>query len=448
MSSEAGFEKVSRGCANPFLAIVGSFLGMIVIGTVLLLLPISHYGGLTFTQAAFTSTSAVCVTGLIVVDTGTAFTRFGQTVILLLIQCGGLGIITLSLAVFQIFFRRISISTQLIVREASGGLSFAHLRNLLFSIIGWTLVFESVGAITLYYLFTDLSGSDRIFSAVFHSISAFCNAGFSLNGDSLISYSDRFPVLAIVGILVILGGLGFPVLYDLMQPRREMSLHSRAVLTMTGVFLLTGTVMVYILERGNSLGGMSFGDSWSNAFFQSLTTRTAGFNSIAFDSLRQSTLFLMSMFMFIGGAPGGTAGGVKVTTVLVALLVLRKIIRGDYDTTFGNRRVSSELVDKTIAILTISFIFVTLVSGAVLLVEEVVQDTPHLFLQVLFEVVSAFGTVGLSTGLTSKLSEISQWIIIFTMFLGRVGPLTLLLALGRTGRRARARYPEGDIMVG
>lgn len=454
---------------NPAQTVIAGFLIVILLGALFLTLPISLQEGkkLSFLDALFTATSAVCVTGLITVDTGTHFTAFGQTVILLLIQAGGLGIMTLAVFIGLLIKDSLSLRERRISGSVFEQTGTSSPFELIRQIILITLIIEISGVLLLYgyhRIFAPLPApwNDRpLFYALFHTVSAFCNAGFSLNADSLTVYAaSPFPLL-VFSCLIILGSMGFTVLvnlrntfitrrsYSLFRRRfnpggERLTLHSRIALTMTVILLISGTVFFLISEQNHTLKGAAPGVRLLNSFFQSTTARTAGFNSVDFSALQPATLFFLIFLMFVGASPGSTGGGIKTTTFAVLILTIRSLLQERHEVDTGRRIIPPDVVNKAIAIF---MLFLGMVLGATVLI--LLIETGFSFEQVLFEVVSASATVGLSTGITAKLSDTSRIIIIVTMFLGRIGPLTLVM--GMTMRRSRKIYtpnPTERVIIG
>jgi len=448
---------------QPTQILVISFGAAILLGTLLLWLPFSSAAEpLSFVDALFTATSAVCVTGLVVVDTGTHFSLFGQLVILTLIQLGGLGIMTFGTFFIAALSGRMDWrSRDLITQTLSRDLR-SDLWQLLRSVLLLTLAVEAVGAVLLAVCFLrDMSLVDALYHSIFHSVSAFCNAGFSLNMNSFESYVSDWAInLTLIG-LIITGGLGFVVLLDLRKlfyrssdltkSERKLSFHSRFTLAFTGVLLIIGTLLFLGLEWGDTLSGLRWHDKMLASFFQSVTPRTAGFNTVPIGLTSNATLFLLLLLMFIGGAPGSCAGGVKVTTFGVLLVLAVSRIRGRQDAVIFGRRISERSVTKAMSILTLG-VAVLVISTFLLLTVEVgtisFSRAQGEFIQLFLEAVSAFGTVGLSTGITSDLSNAGRLIITLLMFIGRLGPLTIAVAIAARIRRTVIRYPEEKVMVG
>ncbi len=434
---------------NPPRVLALGFFSMIILGSILLNLPIASADGnsIGLLDALFTSASAVCVTGLIVVNTATHWSIFGKLVILLLIQIGGLGIMTMATMVALIMGKKISLKERLIIKEQLNQDTMSGMVRLILYVLAMTFSIEAVGAILLSFNFIPEYGLAKgIWFSVFHSISAFCNAGFDITGNSFMSYtSSPLTILTLSG-LIIIGGTGFAVLNDLAKNRKwvRLSLHTKLVVTMSLVLLLLGMVFFFILEYSNpaTIGQMPFGEKLSSAFFASVVPRTAGFNSIDTAALRESSVFLTIILMFIGGSPGSTAGGVKTATIGVVLMATISIIRGDKDIEVYEKRLNQETVFKSLAIVTVGMGMIVLISFLLTITES------KNFLDVLFEATSAFATVGLSRGITPELSSLGKTIIIGTMYAGRVGPLTMAYAIGYNKKHKRYRYSEGHISVG
>jgi len=442
---------------RPAVAFMVTFIVLIFMGAGLLLLPRATPSDLPLSllDALFTSTSAVCVTGLIVRDTGSEFTIFGQTVILVLIQLGGLGIMSLTAALSLLLGRGIGVRESSLLREVFQVPMLSAVGRTVRFIILMTVVLEAAGAVGIYL---GLEGvivdrGDRLFTAVFHAVSAFCNAGFSTFDDSLVSLSRQPLVMGTISGLLVIGGLGFGVVAQLLawmkgralrqtgRPGR-LDLHSRVVLVVSAGLLVVGTATIVLLEWNNSLSGTGSGMKFAQAFFQSATCRTAGFNSMDLTLMNPATLFLMIVLMFIGGAPGSTAGGVKVTTVAIIWANLRSIGRGLNRTRLGKRELEAVHVQRAMLVLSAGLVLAA-ISLFILLATE---EKP--FLETAFEVFSALGTVGLSLGMTSVLSPAGRVVITILMFVGRLGPLTLASSLTGASRDPRVRLPRGRILIG
>jgi trk system potassium uptake protein TrkH len=439
----------SRGLLNPARLLAIGFAAVIGFGTLLLTLPTATTDGrgLPVVDALFTATSATCVTGLTVLDVSTVLTTFGQVVLLLLIQVGGLGVMTVTTLFVYAIGRRISLRGDITISESLGQPRLASTGRLVRDVALLTLVVESAGAIILTVAFNaDFPLGRALYYGVFHSVSAFCNAGFSLFGPNLMDYVTNIPVNLATISLIIVGGLGFVVLSELLtiRHRRRLSLHSRVVLKATAALTVVGTLSVLAFEFANpaTLGALSPGGRFLAALFQSVTPRTAGFNTVAVGSLLPPTLLVLTILMFIGASPGSTGGGIKTTTFVTLLASVRSALRRREDVEMGDRRLPRETTTKAWVITALS---AGLVATAILILLAT-EGAP--LLDVTFEAVSAFGTVGLSTGLTPKLTVAGRVLLSLVMFAGRVGPLTLAVALTRQDRPAGWRLPEERVIVG
>ena len=440
-----------------------SFLGAIIIGTLLLMLPAAKVGegGADITTAFFTSTTSICVTGLVVVDTFAYWTLFGKIVILILIQLGGLGIITVTSVLMVALHRRFSLSQSLLVHDAFNLDTMNGVIRFLIAVFKGTLVVEGLGALVYMITFIPKFGFLRgVWYSVFTSISAFCNAGIDILGpDSLISYQDNPLVLCNTMMLIIMGGLGYVVWIDVFRNlrtgiRRNYSLitiikhfneHTKLVLALTLGLILTGAVLVFALEYNNpdTIGEMGIGGKTINSVFQSVTFRTAGFASVPQDALRESTGVLGCFFMFIGGSPVGTAGGVKTVTMFVVFLNVISFIRNRKENVAFGRKVTSGMIHKASAIVMVSF-SVTIVFMITLMITD---NLP--LIDSMYETFSATATVGLSRAVTPTLSIIGRWVIILAMYLGRIGPISMALFFRYdTKDRNQISYAEGRFFIG
>ncbi len=439
---------------KPAQVLVLGFAGTILLGALLLMLPISSIDGriTPFVDAFFTSTSAVCVTGLVVVDTGTYWSTFGKVVIMLLIQIGGLGFMTMATSIAIILGKKISLRNRLIMQEALNQFSISGVIRLTRYIIMMTLGIELAGAILLSFRFIPEFGLGKgIFYSIFHSISAFCNAGFDImgNGVSLTKYVSDPLVSLVIMALIIVGGLGFSVIVDLFRVKsmKRLTLHTKLVLSMTGTMILIGFASVLIFEMNNpdTLGNLKLGGKILAALFHSITPRTAGFNTLDMAHLTLPTVLITILFMFVGGSPGSTAGGIKTTTFGTLVLKVISVIKGVDDVEFAHRRISKDTVNRALAVFFIAVFVVISVTVALAITEKDVS-----FEYVIFESMSAFGTVGLSLGLTPYLSIAGKVVISAAMFFGRLGPLTIVLALSNRdlSKKKLIRYPEGKVIVG
>ena len=432
------------------------FLALILLGTVLLALPIAAKSGqsIGLFDSLFTSTSAVCVTGLVIVDTGTTFSLFGQIVLIVLIQVGGLGFMVFATMLMVMLGRRISIRGRMLIRESMNTSSLSDLGSLTMLYLLLSLTIELVGAVTLCFRFVPLYGwKHGTWMALFHSVSAFCNAGFDLFGNyaSLTAFSGDPLVLLTVASLIILGGLGFSVILETARNRqgfRNLSLHTRIVLMTTLVLLLAGTVFYWIVERTNAetLAGCSEGEKILNAFFQSVTMRTAGFNSFDLSGFRDGSKLFSSLLMIIGASPASTGGGIKTTTIATLTLLMLSVVRGESEVNVARRRLSDDISRRA---LTVSVLFLTTLLTGTLII-SLIENGRFPLDDILFEASSAMGTVGVSAIGTPNLSSASRAVLLPMMFLGRVGPLTLAVAVAKRqgGIRTASKYPEEKIMIG
>lgn len=436
---------------SPPQILVLGFAAIIFIGAALLMLPISSRTGepLGFIDVLFTSTSATCVTGLVVVDTGTTFSSFGQIVIMLLIQIGGLGFMTMATLFALVLKRRISLKDRLVLQEAMNQSSMEGIVRLIRRVLLYSLVIEACGAVLLSIRWAfDMPIGKAIYYGVFHAVTMFNNAGFDLFGDfrSLTGYVYDPVVNVVVMFLIVSGGIGFIVLSDLIDFRkqRRLSLHSKVVLSMTGALLLLGFIVILIFEFTNprTLGSLNWGGKFLGALFQSVTPRTAGANTIDITGLRQATQFFIVILMFIGASPGSTGGGIKTTTFTIMVGAVIAMMRGRDDIVMFRYRLAQERVLKALTIALLALLLVLAVSMILSTTEE------GEFLEILFETTSAFGTVGLSMGLTPDLTVFGKILISITMFAGRLGPLTLAYALGPKKGKELYRHPEGKMIIG
>lgn len=432
---------------SPPGALALAFLLLILAGSLLLMLPAATFWPISYGEALFTATSAVTVTGLVVVDTGTAFTRVGQSIILMMIQLGGLGLMTFAVMVLTLLGQRVGLRSLLVVREELNTTSFARLGEILKATAGISLACEFLGFCVLCVrMVPEFGWGEGAFQAFFHAVSAFNNAGFSLFGDSLTRYVGDPLINITIPLMFIVGGLGFVVLEDLWANRRDfhyLSLHSKLVLVGTAGLIAWGTVGVAWLEWDNpaTLGSLSWSGRLWAAWFQGVTTRTAGFNTIDIGAIEPATATLMICMMFIGGGTASTAGGIKVTTFVVLILATMAFLqRRPLPVAFG-RSVYQEELTKVLALTVMGVVLVML--GVFLLSVGHEQE----FLDVAFEASSALGTVGLSRGITVDLDAFGRGVIMVLMFIGRIGPLALGFLLATSAQR-RIRYPKGRVYFG
>ncbi|MGQ9678346.1 MAG: TrkH family potassium uptake protein [bacterium] len=450
------FSLINRMRQQAVISLVLSFAIIIALGTLFLTFPAATTDGrgMPFLDALFTATSATCVTGLIVRDTGSYFTTFGQVIILLLIQLGGLGIMTFSTSVAIVLGHRLAPAERRLVAEMVETPREIDIARMIRYIFLFTILAESLGCLVLFLRwmpqFSTLGLA--LYHALFHSISAFCNAGFSTFNDSLISYQSDSIINITFILLIVLGGLGFAVVNELFRKRpvrygirftvQSLTVHSRLVLTTTIILIFTGALLFFFLEYDRSLSQLPTGTKLLASLFQSVTARTAGFNTIPMHSLHPATVLIITILMFIGASPGGTGGGIKTTTFTVLILALRARILNQEDIVFGGRTIDRDVVFRALAIAIAACCVVTVGLLTLLAIEK------HPFQVLLFETVSAFGTVGLSTGITSALNVFSRLVIITLMFTGRLGPLTLAMAMATPKTRLSITYPQARIMVG
>ncbi|WP_184183149.1 TrkH family potassium uptake protein [Paenibacillus sp. JGP012] len=445
--------KIQWAQLSPPRILVLGFASIILIGTLLLMLPASSRSGesLALIDAFFTATSAVCVTGLVVVDTGTHFSVLGQVIIAVLIQVGGLGFMTMSTLVAIAFKRRISLRERLILQEAMNQNTMEGIVRLIRKVVAYSLILEAVcGTLFALRWSLDMPISRAIYYGYWHAISLFNNAGFDMFGDfsSLTGYVSDPMVNFTAMFLIISGGIGFVVLSDLVDYRKtkKLSLHTKVVLLMTALLILLGALVIFIFEFTNprTLGGLNWGGKILSSFFQSVTPRTGGANTLDIAGMRQATQFFMIILMFIGASPGSTGGGIKTTTFIVMVGAVIAMIRGREDIVFFRYRVAQERIFKALTITLLALLFII----AVTMVLSTTEDSS--FLMIIFETTSAFSTVGLSLGLTLKLTTFGKLLICFTMFAGRVGPITLVYALGQKNKKGKElyRYPEGKMIIG
>ncbi|MGL4739256.1 MAG: TrkH family potassium uptake protein [Sarcina sp.] len=444
---------------RPVQILALGFVAVILTGAILLTLPISSNSGqfTSFIDSLFTATSAVCVTGLVTVDTATHWNYFGRTVIIVLIQIGGLGFMSFTTLFAVLVGKKITLKERLLLQESLNAFGIQGLVKLMKYIFTFTFAVEGLGALLLSTQFIPQFGLWKgLYYSIWTSISAFCNAGFDLMGSvsgkfsSLTSYYNNPVIIYTISALIIIGGLGFVIWSEFYnyKERKKLSLHSKVVLIITGVLLFGGAILMFIFEYGNpnTLGTMTMGQKINNAFFASVTTRTAGFNTISTDGMTMAGKFLTILLMFVGGSPGSTAGGLKTATLGILVVTLISIIRGREDVEIFKKRISKETVYKAFAIF---FLSLSLVITVILLLAATQPNAP--FMWVVYESVSAYGTVGLGLGLAQQLNFIGKLIIIMTMYLGRVGPMTVLLALTsrmQKNKKVNIKYPEDKILIG
>jgi trk system potassium uptake protein TrkH len=441
---------LKRIAVSPAQTILLGFASIMVVGGILLSLPVAAADGrpTPFIDALFTATSATAVTGLVVVDTATHWSLFGQLVILTLIQVGGFGYMTTAMLLALLVGRRIGLRERMVLAESYNLYALGGVVRFTKMVILVTLAIEGTGALLLALRWVPEVGLPRgIYWGLFHAISAFNNAGFDVMGNnfaSLTRYVTDLPVNLIVAALIILGGLGFGVLVNLRDGLRRLTLHSKIVLSTSLGLILIGTLGIFLFESTNpgTLGPLGWPGKALAAFFQSVTPRTAGFNTVQIGKMHDASLMLLVILMFIGASPGGTGGGIKTTTFMAPLAVILAQLRGYPEPALFKRRLPSVVIYKAVTIALLGLAFVVTMS-ILLTVTEGVS-----FMAALFEVASGFGTVGLSTGITPSLSTLGKVIIMVTVYTGRAGLLTLAFALTRRQMVPRFRYPEEPIYVG
>jgi trk system potassium uptake protein TrkH len=454
---KGGLKKLFLG--HPARTALGSFAAAIFIGAVLLCLPVSSAEGIWThpVDALFTSTSAVCVTGLIVKDTPVYWSTFGELVILVLIQVGGLGIMTVGAFLVIILRNRLSLGFRSVMMDVQN-IEDENIWPLIRSICIFTFIAELTGTVLLYFGWRgDFENTtNAVYVSAFHSISAFCNAGFSLYSNSLEDYVGSPVIIFGVGALIVTGGIGFVVIQDVRDwilwillkrkgRRPQLTTHTKLVFTLTAILLTAGFVLLLIAGRGESMQALSPGERLMAAFFQSVTPRTAGFNTIPLGvgSITGATAFLLVLLMFIGGSPGGTAGGIKTTTLGVMIASSIATLRGRDNAEMFHHSVRTETVHRVSSI--VLFSTVVLTGGIMLLL---LTESGCGFLEVVFEATSAFGTVGLSLGITDELSIPGRLIITVLMYIGRLGPVTVAMGMASRSPKVPYSYPPTNIMVG
>jgi trk system potassium uptake protein len=445
-------EMTARGKRlTPVQLIALYFFVAIVIGGSLLALPFSHAPGkdVSLLNAIFTATSAICVTGLTVVDTGTTFSVVGQIIIMILIQAGGLGIITLGTLVAFASGRRVGFRERMNLQTQLNAFQVGGVVRLIQRILLLTLTIEAIGVLLLWTRFAPLEGLGRgLYFALFHSVSGFNNAGFGLYPDNLMRFVSDPIVNFTIMTLIILGGLGFIVEMNIISHYRKgrkipFTLHTKTVLAVSGVLIVVGAVVLLLFEWSHSFANLSFGQKLLAALFQSVTPRTAGFNTVDYTQMDESSLLFTTLLMFIGASPGSTGGGIKTVTFFVLIGSVWSISRGRGELTLFGRRIALDTVIKSAVISVLSLMII----GAMLTLLILTDPEKDAF-SLTFEAVSAFGTVGLSTGITGAMSEMGKVILILLMYLGRIGPLTFTLALIEGSHDKKVRYPVEEVVIG
>lgn len=453
---------------TPSQIVTLSFLIIILVGTILLFLPFSQTdsaGDISFLDCLFTATSAVCVTGLVTVTTATSWSFFGKIIILILIQIGGLGLVAIITYLGIHLGKRITLKDRLTIQTAFNHTDFHGMVRMVMFVIRGTLICEGIGAFFLFLGF--LSEGRGILTsfcyAIFHSISAFCNAGFDIIGDqSLIPYASNVFINIPIIILIIIGGIGFFVWIDFIhniknyfslkiKRRWRFSLHTKLTLITTCLLLFTGTLYFFVAEYGNTQlwGAAGIGEKLLKAFFQSVTLRTAGYATIDQSALSDTSKFVSAIFMIIGGSPGGTAGGIKTVTIAVVICSVWSVIKGRYSIDVFNRNIPLQLLQKSLTIIIIMTALLCTGTGLLSFTEHN-NAYSHATVDLFYEVASALGTVGLTTGITPFLSSNGKILLITCMFIGRIGPISILISLTKRREIAndKIRYPKEDILIG
>ncbi|MBN2280652.1 MAG: hypothetical protein JXQ65_08730 [Candidatus Marinimicrobia bacterium] len=454
------FDSAGFFTKNPGRTILFSFMSIIIFGSILLSLPFATADKipLHYIDALFTSTSAVCVTGLIVQDTATRFSLFGKIIIMVLIQAGGLGIMLMSYFASFILRKKFSIKEKITMSYMLNVNDLRKVTSSMVRIILLTFVIELIGAVLLYIDFSGFFGHGKkaLFFSLFHSVSAFCNAGFALFSDSFMQFKGNLSLNLVITILIILGGLSFGVIFNVLEvlsaklKRKwygehkitKLSINTKIVLIYSAVLIFSGMLIFYFFEHQYILLENSIGTQYISSFFQSVTLRTAGFNTLDIGKLQMNTILVMVVFMFIGGASGSTAGGVKVNTFGLIMAYIRTLLQGKTNLIIMKQHIRKRVINK-------AFLLVILGLTVVFFGTLTLTVTENFALEaILFEVVSAFGTVGLSMGITFYLSLIGKVVLVAIMFIGRVGLLTLMFALSDREKATDIKYPEGEISIG
>lgn len=443
----AVFSRVHTRNLSPPHILAGGFLMVIMLGTVLLSLPVSQASAIAFNDVLFTAVSAVTVTGLVVVSTGHDFTMFGQVIIMIMIKTGGLGLMTFAIMTIMVLGKRIGLKERLIMSEAFGQRQLGGIVRLVKILFVFSVVMElTATAILALRWVPEFGWGFGLFTSLFHAISAFNNAGFSLWDDSLMGFVGDPVVNILITFLFITGGIGFTVIYDLMTTKRfrQYALHTKVMLIGTLVINVVAVLVIFLLEMSNpsTIGDLNTYEQLFASYFQAVTPRTAGFNSVEIGDLRTPTVLFMMLLMFIGGGSASTASGIKLTTFIIIVYAVITFLKGKKDIHILERKVSEDIIMKALAIFVISgsavFIGIFILS---------ITEPDARLVMIAFEVFSAFGTVGLSMGLTGELSAVGQYLVMVLMFIGRLGPLTLAFTLATRDNRSIS-YPKEDVFTG
>ncbi|WP_443863488.1 TrkH family potassium uptake protein [Fusobacterium ulcerans] len=436
---------------SPSRKLILGFLLAILLGTFILMMPFSLREGekLNFLSSLFTIVSAVCVTGLTVVDVSKIFSPAGDLVIIFFIQLGGLGVMTFSSILFLVMGKRMTFYERELLKEERNADSSGEISSFIKKLLLTVFIIESIGAIILTWEFSkEMPLNKAVFYGIFHSISAFCNAGFALFSNNLEAYKANPVINLTIGYLITLGGIGFAVITSVIMVIRRgidrFNLTSKVAIIMSVILTFGGMILFFVLEYSNpaTLGDLNFVQKVLASYFQSVTLRTAGFNTIPLGELRNSTIFMCCILMFIGASPGSTGGGIKTTTFGVILFYVIGIVKKKENVEIFNRRLDWEIMNRALAILVLAITYVIIVIMLMLIAENFSPE------EIMFEVISAFGTVGLTLGITPDLTTFSKLLLIVTMFIGRLGPMTFALAIGETKKKALSKYPKENILVG
>ena len=436
---------------SPSRKLILGFLLAILVGTFLLMMPFSLKEGekLSFLSSLFTIVSAVCVTGLTVVDVSKVFSPVGTTIIIFFIQLGGLGVMTFSSIIFLATGKKMTFYERELLKEERNADSSGEIADFIKKLLFIVFIIESIGAVILTTQFIgQMSFWKAIYYGIFHSISAFCNAGFALYSNNLEGFKSNIVINLTIGYLITLGGIGFAVITSFITVVRNgvdrFNLTSKMAILISIILTFGGMILFFILEYSNpnTIGDLNIFQKVLASYFQSVTLRTAGFNTVPLGDLRSSTIFISCILMFIGASPGSTGGGIKTTTFGVIMFYVIGIAKKKENIEVFNRRIDWEILNRALAILVIAITYVAFIITCILVIDNFSID------QVVFEVISAFGTVGLTLGITPNLSVISKLLIIITMFVGRLGPLTFALAIGESKKKAISKYPKENILVG
>ena len=436
---------------SPSRKLILGFLLAILVGTFLLMMPFSLKEGekLSFLSSLFTIVSAVCVTGLTVVDVSKVFSPVGTTIIIFFIQLGGLGVMTFSSIIFLATGKKMTFYERELLKEERNADSSGEIADFIKKLLFIVFIIESIGAVILTTQFIgQMSFWKAIYYGIFHSISAFCNAGFALYSNNLEGFKSNIVINLTIGYLITLGGIGFAVITSFITVVRNgvdrFNLTSKMAILISIILTFDGMVLFFILEYSNpnTIGDLNIFKKILASYFQSVTLRTAGFNTVPLGDLRSSTIFISCILMFIGASPGSTGGGIKTTTFGVIMFYVIGIAKKKENIEVFNRRIDWEILNRALAILVIAITYVAFIITCILVIDNFSME------QVVFEVISAFGTVGLTLGITPNLSVISKLLIIITMFVGRLGPLTFALAIGESKKKAISKYPKENILVG